>query len=80
MIAVILDYFNCIYIIVTKYLCIVRYYLYRCVIIKKASSLDKKFSEDISFARETEEDYQRIKSGKGNSMDFDDFIEEMNKW
>ncbi|MFT4309039.1 MAG: hypothetical protein ACMXYL_00970 [Candidatus Woesearchaeota archaeon] len=54
--------------------------MYRCVIIKKASSLDKKFSEDISFARETEEDYQRIKSGKGNSMDFDDFIEEMNKW
>ncbi len=50
------------------------------LIIKKASSLDKKFSEDIAFAKETEEAYQRIKSGKGTKMDFDDFIEEMKKW
>lgn len=50
------------------------------IILRKASSLDKKFAEDIEFARRTEEAYKEIESGKGITMNFDDFIKEMKKW
>ena len=50
------------------------------LIIKKASALDKRFAEDLAFAKETEEAYHRIKSGEGTEIEFDDFIEEMKKW
>ena len=50
------------------------------IIMKKASNMDKGLEEDLEFARRTEEAYLRIKNGKGISMDFDDFIEEMKKW
>jgi len=36
--------------------------------------------DDIAFAKRTEEALTRIKKGKGIKMDFDDFIEEINKW
>ena len=50
------------------------------IIMKKASEMDGSLAEDLEFARRTEEAYLRIKNGKGISMDFDDFIEEMKKW
>mgnify|MGYP001614108383 FL=1 len=49
-------------------------------LLKKTDDLDKKFKEDLDFARRTEEAYKRIESGKGITMNFDDFIKEMKKW
>lgn len=49
-------------------------------ILKKASSLDKNFAEDLEFARRTEEAFNRIKSGEGIKMDMDEFLEELKKW
>ena len=49
-------------------------------IIQKVSKLSKKILEDIEFARRTEKAMQEIESGKGVTMDFDEFIEEMKKW
>ncbi|MBR9691033.1 AbrB/MazE/SpoVT family DNA-binding domain-containing protein [Candidatus Woesearchaeota archaeon] len=50
------------------------------LIIKKATELDKSLQEDLEFARRTEESLKRIEQGKGNTLDFDDFIKEMKKW
>ena len=50
------------------------------LIMKKASDLDKNVTEDIAFARKTEEAWKRIEEGKGIKMDFDDFVDEMKKW
>ena len=50
------------------------------IILKKASDMDEQLKEDLEFARRTEEARKRIESGKGITMDFDDFIEEMKKW
>ena len=50
------------------------------IIMKKASEMDEKMKEDLEFARRTEEAWQRIDSGEGITMDFDDFIKEMKKW
>lgn len=46
----------------------------------KANPLNEKMKEDLEFARRTEEALQRIKAGKGITMEFDEFIEEMKKW
>jgi AbrB family looped-hinge helix DNA binding protein len=50
------------------------------IILKKATKMDKKFKEDLEFARRTEEAWKRIEAGEGITMDFDDFIKEMKKW
>jgi len=50
------------------------------IIMKKADHLDKNFKEDIEFAKNTEEAWNRIKQGKGIRMDFDEFLDEMKKW
>ncbi len=50
------------------------------LIIKKASEMDEQLKEDLEFARRTEEAYKEIDEGKGISMDFDDFMEEIKKW
>jgi AbrB family looped-hinge helix DNA binding protein len=50
------------------------------IILKKASSLSKSLEEDLAFARRTEEAMKRIEDGKGTRMDFDEFMEEINKW
>lgn len=50
------------------------------IIMKKASELDKKFKEDIEFARRTEEAYKAYERGEFIEMDFDEFIKEMKKW
>ena len=50
------------------------------IILRKASDMDEKIKEDLEFARRTEEAWKRVEAGKGITMDFDDFIEEMKKW
>ena len=50
------------------------------LILKKATKVDKNFSEDILFAKRTEAALKRIREGKGVKMDFDEFIAEMKKW
>ena len=50
------------------------------IIMKKASELDKNITEDIAFARKTEEAWTRIEERKSIKMDFDDFVSEMKKW
>ncbi len=50
------------------------------IIMKKASSLDQTFNEELEFAKRTEEAVKRIESNKGIKMEFDDFINEMKKW
>jgi len=50
------------------------------LILKKASKLDKNFSEDLEFARRTEDAYKRHEKGDFVKMDFGNFIEEIKKW
>ena len=50
------------------------------IILRKSNDLDDVLKEDLEFAKRTEEAYKRIESGKGKTMNFDDFIEEMKKW
>ncbi|MEX0920291.1 MAG: hypothetical protein WDZ69_01770 [Candidatus Pacearchaeota archaeon] len=40
----------------------------------------EQFAEDLEFARRTEEARERIENGEGIRMDFDEFIEEAEKW
>jgi len=49
------------------------------IILKKASSLDKNFKEDIEFARKTEEAWTRYKEGKFVSLPADKFLEKLSK-
>lgn len=50
------------------------------IIMKQVSKLDKNFLDDIEFAKRTEEALKRLEQGKGNNLDFDEFIEEMKQW
>ena len=50
------------------------------LILSKVETLSKNFKEDIEFAKRTEKALDRISRGKGIEMDFDEFIEEMDKW
>ncbi|MDP2672538.1 MAG: AbrB/MazE/SpoVT family DNA-binding domain-containing protein [Nanoarchaeota archaeon] len=50
------------------------------IILKKASKMDEQFSEDIEFARRTEEARKRIETGKYISVDSKNLVEEMMKW
>ena len=50
------------------------------IILKKVENLTENMKEDLEFARRTEGAWERIKSGKGITMDFDNFLEEMKKW
>ena len=50
------------------------------IILKKADKVTQQMKEDLEFARRTEEAYEKIESGKGIKMNFDDFIQEMKKW
>lgn len=50
------------------------------IVMKKASALDKQLSEDIAFARKTEEAWKQVDEGKITTMEFDAFIEEIKKW
>jgi AbrB family looped-hinge helix DNA binding protein len=50
------------------------------LILEKADNKDKQLIEDLEFARRTNEAYERIKKGKGKTMDFDEFIKEIKTW
>ena len=50
------------------------------IILKKASKMDEQFSEDIEFARRTEEAKKRIEAGEYLSVDSENLAEEMMKW
>ena len=50
------------------------------IILKKASDFSENIKEDLEFAKRTEEAFRRIEAGEGIKMDFDNFIEEMEKW
>ena len=50
------------------------------IILKKASKMDEQFSEDIEFARRTEEAKKRIEAGRYLSVDSENLAEEMMRW
>ena len=50
------------------------------LILKKATDFDEQLKEDLEFAKRTEEAWKNMEKGKYISMEFDEFIEEMNKW
>lgn len=50
------------------------------LIMKKASKLDKALSEDIEFAKRTEEALKRYDNGEFKSMSADNFLTELEKW
>ena len=50
------------------------------IILKKASKMDEQFSEDIEFAKRTEEAKKRIEAGKYLSVDSKNLVEEMMRW
>ena len=49
------------------------------IILKKASKMDEQFSEDIEFAKRTEEAKKRIEAGRYLSVDSENLAEEMMK-
>ena len=50
------------------------------IILKKVEKLTEKMKEDLEFAKRTEEAYKRIEAGEGITMEFDEFIKEMDRW
>ena len=50
------------------------------LIMKKASSLDKNFAEDIEFARRTEAAWKSYERGEFKTMKAVDFLKELEKW
>lgn len=50
------------------------------LILKKATSADENFKEDLEFARRTEEAYKRHERGEFIQMDAEDFLKELEKW
>ena len=50
------------------------------IILKKMEDFNKNLEEDLEFAKRTEEAWKEIETGKGVSMEFDNFIKEMKKW
>ena len=50
------------------------------IILKKAEKLTEQMKEDLEFARRTEEAWKAYDRGEFIEMDFDEFLEEMDKW
>jgi len=50
------------------------------IILQKATEANKKFKEDLEFAKRTEEACRRYEKGEFIEMDFDDFIKKMKTW
>jgi AbrB family looped-hinge helix DNA binding protein len=50
------------------------------LILKKASALDKKFMDDLEFARRTEEAWKKYDRGEFKSMPMEEFLKELKKW
>lgn len=49
-------------------------------IMKKADALQGNFEEDLAFARRTEKAWEKYDKGEFKSMEYDDFLEEVQKW
>ncbi len=50
------------------------------LILKKIQDISKNFEDDLIFAKKTEEAFKKYEKGDFIEMDFDDFMEEANKW
>jgi len=50
------------------------------IIMKKASKMEKILSEDLEFAKRTEEAWESYKRGEFKGMDAKDFLTELEKW
>ena len=50
------------------------------IILKKAEDFAENIEEDLEFARRTEEAWKAHDRGEFVEMEFDDFINEMEKW
>lgn len=50
------------------------------IIIEKMNKVTEKLTEDLEFAKRTEEAWKKYDKGEFKEMDFDDFIAEMKKW
>ncbi len=50
------------------------------IIIEKVSDVDKNFEEDMKFAKRTEEAWKSYERGEFKKMDYDDFLDEIEKW
>ena len=50
------------------------------IILKKATGMDKKFKEDMEFAKRTNEAYKRYLNGYFIEKDSKEFLAELKKW
>ncbi|GBE18621.1 spoVT / AbrB like domain protein [archaeon BMS3Abin16] len=50
------------------------------LIIKRAKDLDKNLEEDLAFAKRTEKALKKYEAGEFVEMDFDEFLNEVEKW
>jgi AbrB family looped-hinge helix DNA binding protein len=50
------------------------------LILKKVKDFDKNLEEDLAFAKRTEEALKKYEAGEFVEMDFDDFLDEVEKW
>ena len=50
------------------------------IILINEKYFNEKLKDDLIFAKRTEDAYKRYEKGEFNSMDFDDFLEEIKKW
>jgi len=50
------------------------------LILKKMKDFDKNLEEDLKFAQRTEEAWKRYDQGKFKEMDFDAFLDDIQKW
>ncbi|USN45629.1 MAG: AbrB/MazE/SpoVT family DNA-binding domain-containing protein [Candidatus Woesearchaeota archaeon] len=50
------------------------------LLLKKASSVSKKFLEDLEFAKRTAEALKEVDEGKFTVMEAEEFFKEIEKW
>ncbi len=50
------------------------------LILKKVKDLDKNLEEDLEFAKRTQEALKKYEAGEFIEMDYDDFLDEVEKW
>ena len=50
------------------------------IILQKATEANKKFKEDLEFAKRTEEAWKSYDKGEFKSMKTEDFLKELDKW
>ena len=50
------------------------------IILKSVNDFDENIAEDLEFARRTEEAWKSYDKGEFKEMDYDDFLNEVEKW